>query len=281
MFAISSDAVTRGIFGMIVFGRKGSLVNDARFGPVRARRRVTGSRRLRRGRCSYNGAASVTRSIDPETVMLNAWAGFAADGGRNQWMNVARCHGRRLVQGGLLALVAFVFLTANADAANWTVNVGGAQLAYSPATLTITAGDTVTFTNQGGFHNVAADDGVVSLCAELQRQWWRSGFHAVEFDGHVGVSRHGRLSLRSSRRCRTGHVRHDHRGAGAANRSAATTGHRQRSERQRRALFSARRSTDSRRRAELASPVTRAALTPIARARRAISPQSHAAPSAA
>jgi plastocyanin len=71
----------------------------------------------------------------------------------------ARCHGHRLAQGGLLALVASVFLTANADAANWTVNVGGAQLAFSPATLTITAGDTVTFTNQGGFHNVAADNG--------------------------------------------------------------------------------------------------------------------------
>ena len=72
---------------------------------------------------------------------------------------VARCHGRRLVRGGLTALVVFAFLTANANAANWIVNVGGAQLAYSPATLTITAGDTVTFTNQGGFHNVVADDG--------------------------------------------------------------------------------------------------------------------------
>jgi plastocyanin len=77
----------------------------------------------------------------------------------------ARCHGRRLVQGGLLALVASVFLSANADAANWTVDVGGAQLVYSPATLTITAGDTVTFTNQGGFHNVAADDGLFR-CAQ-------------------------------------------------------------------------------------------------------------------
>ena len=44
-------------------------------------------------------------------------------------------------------------------AANWSVDVGGAQLAFAPATLTITAGDTVTFVNKGGFHNVAADDG--------------------------------------------------------------------------------------------------------------------------
>jgi plastocyanin len=52
-----------------------------------------------------------------------------------------------------------VFATADANAANWTVDVGGAQLAFSPATLSIVAGDTVTFVNQGGFHNVAADDG--------------------------------------------------------------------------------------------------------------------------
>ena len=78
---------------------------------------------------------------------------------------VARCHGRRLVRGGRTALVVFALLTANANAANWTVNVGGAQLAYAPATLTITAGDSVTFTNLGGFHNVAADDGAFR-CAQ-------------------------------------------------------------------------------------------------------------------
>lgn len=66
---------------------------------------------------------------------------------------------RCVARSALWALAAFAFLTANAHAANWTVNVGGAQLAFSPATLTISAGDTVTFINQGGFHNVAADDG--------------------------------------------------------------------------------------------------------------------------
>ena len=76
-----------------------------------------------------------------------------------------RRHGRRRARGGLPALVAFACLAANADAANWTINVGGAQLVFSPATLTITAGDTVTFTNQGGFHNVAADDGAFR-CAQ-------------------------------------------------------------------------------------------------------------------
>jgi plastocyanin len=45
-----------------------------------------------------------------------------------------------------------------AQAAGFIVNVGGAQNAFSPQTITITAGDTVTFVNKGGFHNVVADD---------------------------------------------------------------------------------------------------------------------------
>jgi len=59
----------------------------------------------------------------------------------------------------VLASAAVVIAATNASAANWNVDVGGAQFAFSPATLTITAGDTVTFVNRGGFHNVAADDG--------------------------------------------------------------------------------------------------------------------------
>lgn len=71
----------------------------------------------------------------------------------------ARRCGRGLARCALLTSAMFVLAAANANAANWTVNVGGAQLAFSPATLTISAGDTVTFVNEGGFHNVAADDG--------------------------------------------------------------------------------------------------------------------------
>jgi len=93
------------------------------------------------------------------------WAGFAARHGEEPMDELVRRHGRRRARGGLPALVAFACLAANADAANWTVNVGGAQLVFSPATLTIVAGDTVTFTNQGGFHNVAADDGAFR-CAQ-------------------------------------------------------------------------------------------------------------------
>ncbi|WP_165371530.1 plastocyanin/azurin family copper-binding protein [Pseudolysobacter antarcticus] len=46
-----------------------------------------------------------------------------------------------------------------AFAANHAVKVGGSGLIFTPASLTIAAGDTVTFTNAGGFHNVVADDG--------------------------------------------------------------------------------------------------------------------------
>lgn len=71
------------------------------------------------------------------------------------------------------ALVLLV-LAAPAWAANYNVTVGGstggeyggsAVLMFSPSSVTINVGDTVTFTNAGGTHNVAADDGSFR-CAE-------------------------------------------------------------------------------------------------------------------
>jgi plastocyanin len=60
----------------------------------------------------------------------------------------------KFIGGSLLALVC-----ASAFAADHRVTVGGAALTFSPKTLTIDAGDTVTFVNAGGMHNVAADNG--------------------------------------------------------------------------------------------------------------------------
>lgn len=58
---------------------------------------------------------------------------------------------------------AFFFLLtgcAVAQAASVIVNVGGDNPpTFSPASITITKGDTVTFINKGGLHNVVADDG--------------------------------------------------------------------------------------------------------------------------
>jgi plastocyanin len=60
---------------------------------------------------------------------------------------------------GLFVLAA----AASCWAANYTVTAGGGQLAFSPAFLTVNVGDTVTFVNGGGFHNVVADDSSFSI----------------------------------------------------------------------------------------------------------------------
>lgn len=61
-------------------------------------------------------------------------------------------------RAALLAL-AFLCLAAagRAEAAQWFVELVGVE--FAPASLTIAAGDTVTFVNTGGYHNVVADDG--------------------------------------------------------------------------------------------------------------------------
>ena len=59
----------------------------------------------------------------------------------------------KLIGSSLLAL-----LSASAFAADHRVTVGGGANVFSPKTLTINAGDTVTFVNGGGFHNVVAND---------------------------------------------------------------------------------------------------------------------------
>ncbi|HEX4496200.1 MAG TPA: Calx-beta domain-containing protein [Thermoanaerobaculia bacterium] len=49
-----------------------------------------------------------------------------------------------------------------ASAATVKVTVGGADLVFTPQTVSIQTGDTVTWTNAGGGHNVASDDGSFS-----------------------------------------------------------------------------------------------------------------------
>ena len=64
---------------------------------------------------------------------------------------------RRFATAPLLAAALLAHTCAGAT--TFLVNVGGSALAFSPKTLTISAGDTVTFHNKGGTHNVAANDG--------------------------------------------------------------------------------------------------------------------------
>ncbi|HEX6832426.1 MAG TPA: plastocyanin/azurin family copper-binding protein [Rudaea sp.] len=63
------------------------------------------------------------------------------------------------------SLVVFLLaVSPSLPAANFVVNVGGATLDFRPKVLNIHAGDTVTWINRGGTHNVEADDGSF-LCA--------------------------------------------------------------------------------------------------------------------
>jgi len=59
----------------------------------------------------------------------------------------------------LFALCA-AFLCASSAANAVIINVGGSSgLVFSPQTITVSVGDTVTFINKGGVHNAVADDG--------------------------------------------------------------------------------------------------------------------------
>jgi plastocyanin len=58
-----------------------------------------------------------------------------------------------------LALMPIVFGAVDAHAKVSYVIVGGTSLTFSPPTVDIDVGDTVTFLNFGGLHNVVADDG--------------------------------------------------------------------------------------------------------------------------
>ncbi len=53
--------------------------------------------------------------------------------------------------------MALLCLSSSAMAADQTVIVNSNN--FSPSDITISIGDSVTFTNQGGFHNVVSDDG--------------------------------------------------------------------------------------------------------------------------
>jgi plastocyanin len=62
----------------------------------------------------------------------------------------------------VLALAVLLLAAMPAMAATVNVAVGGASFSYSPQEVHIHPGDTVTWTNAGGGHNVAADDGSFS-----------------------------------------------------------------------------------------------------------------------
>lgn len=59
----------------------------------------------------------------------------------------------------LIAAALLLCATAEVHAVDHTVHVGGGGLVFSPSNIEALVGDTVTFVNDGGFHNVASDAG--------------------------------------------------------------------------------------------------------------------------
>src|SRR4051794_5352855 len=57
-----------------------------------------------------------------------------------------------------LPAILAVFLALPVRGANVDVTVGGASTVFTPATVNIQPGDSVTWHNAGGSHNVRADD---------------------------------------------------------------------------------------------------------------------------
>jgi plastocyanin len=72
-----------------------------------------------------------------------------------------KANGRRRYWQACDAVFALLILlalpSANSRAAQWFVQTD--NVTFSPQFLTISAGDSVTFLNRGGYHNVVADDG--------------------------------------------------------------------------------------------------------------------------
>lgn len=65
----------------------------------------------------------------------------------------------RIVKLVFPSAMLFSLAATSAFAADHPVAVGGTSLVFTPNSLTISAGDTVTFTNAGGFHNIDSTGG--------------------------------------------------------------------------------------------------------------------------
>ncbi|MEO0583356.1 MAG: plastocyanin/azurin family copper-binding protein [Bacteroidota bacterium] len=94
---------------------------------------------------------------------------------------------------------------------NFSVSVGGAGLSFSPANLTITAGDSVTWTNAGGFHNVNGSQAIYSSNPEsfsnggASSAGWTYGYrfntpgtYDYQCDPHVGANMVGQIIVQAA-----------------------------------------------------------------------------------
>lgn len=107
----------------------------------------------------------------------------------------------------LSCLALFLLLCASfAQAKDWAVSVGGNDLRFHPSSLTVSPGDTVTFTNAGGFHNVVSDTGLFSSGSASTNGWTLQvpfntagtfGFHC-EIHGAPGSGMAGSVTVQAS-----------------------------------------------------------------------------------
>jgi plastocyanin len=102
----------------------------------------------------------------------------------------------------LVLLAALALAEARALAANQAVTVGGSADVYTPASVSLYQGETVTWTNAGGDHNVFFEDGSFNMPNPSSTSLWTvsrtfnttgtfgyyCAFHGLSMSGTVVVS---------------------------------------------------------------------------------------------
>ncbi|HSE12310.1 MAG TPA: plastocyanin/azurin family copper-binding protein [Rudaea sp.] len=113
------------------------------------------------------------------------------------------------IKQSLLAFVALLALSAGPvfAATTWEIDAGGGgYLTFSPTSLTINVGDTVTFKNMGGQHNVVADDNSFTSGSPSGSAWTFShtfnsagtfGFYCVNHGAPGGIGMSGKITVNS------------------------------------------------------------------------------------
>jgi plastocyanin len=104
-----------------------------------------------------------------------------------------------------IAILALLTFSRLCWSANVTITANG-DLTFSPKTVTINVGDTVTFKNAGGFHNVVADDNSFTNGAASSNNWSFAhtfteagtfGYYCAEH-GAPGSGMHGTITVKSA-----------------------------------------------------------------------------------
>ncbi len=106
-------------------------------------------------------ACSWPRGFRQAGSKASAVAPSPTAGNNTRGRSAALFRSLRFIRGWGSGVVLGLLFPLAASAANHVVDARP-NLTFSPANLTITAGDTVTFRNAGGFHNVVSDPGAVT-----------------------------------------------------------------------------------------------------------------------